>query len=60
MKLQEEVSTQIPPKSGKNFQKTGKKAHFLKRMFDGKTHKNPVDTIFCVYRVCSPQDTIDL
>jgi len=60
MKLQEEVSPQIHPKSGKNFQKTGKKAHFLKRMFETWAHKNPVDTIFCVYRVCSPQDAIDL
>jgi len=60
MKLQEEVSPQIHPKSGKNFQKTGKKAHFLKRMFDGETRKNPVDTVFCVYRVYSPQDGIVL
>jgi hypothetical protein len=58
MKMQAEVSPGGGCKSASFFQKTGKKGHGLKRVFEGRGRKKPVDTKYSVYRFEAPQDVI--
>jgi hypothetical protein len=58
MKMQAEVSAGRRCGGAGISQKMVENRHVLKRMFDGRGGKKPVDTKYSVYRFGTPQDVI--